>query len=267
MRLVSVVAGVAALALAAPVLAQAETCPEQYTHVAADTQIVPDGWGDLRAEVTMRYTKLDLEPDNGFDHTHGTFAVDPHWGSGGAESFIEGGVGILGHRRTIPWDRNGDGNPDPIVWASYEPPQPGIQLQFSFEGWAEPNTDYRFEIIRVDEGQDDTFRMWINGLESNLTWYGDLSHDPPQFGPGAKYVPGANRATVYGENFNWPAAPAPVCDVFDIQWKTAVPPMTRIPHTPDFPWKECFPSSQQPWSQGEFLLASSTSAYPFCISY
>jgi len=207
----------------------------------------------------MKFARLTLS--HGFDHTHGTFAVDPLWpyDQDPDHPFIEGGVGILGHRRDIPWDRNGDGKPDPIVWASYEPPQPGIQLQFSWEGWADPNVDYRFEIIRVGPG--DNFRMWINGLESNLTWYGDISHNPPLFGPGAKYVPGADRVTVYGEDNS---ANDTICDEFDIGFSGLVPPMTREPHAPDAPWTSCFDRIIPPWTSGEFWLASKSPSYSLC---
>jgi hypothetical protein len=192
----------AVFAMAVPSVADAIACPHQnsnYSYVggAAAVPLYPNARTDLH----MKFKYLTLS-DPIHDHTQGAVAVNNGWDyspSDPSYASVEAGIGLFGHRRDIPWDRNGDGNPDPILWASHNPSGSGDD-QFSFEGWADPDVIYRFEIVEVSPNN---VRIWIGGVESNLTHYGDLWHQPPRYGPGARYVQRINYPylmQVFGED-------------------------------------------------------------------
>lgn len=255
--------------LALPSIAEAEWCPgstggdpPHYSSIGADAELPSSGRTDIWLKfkyLTLSHPyfhpELDPLPE---DHTQGAVGVDTQWfepsPSGG---FLEAGVGIFGHRRDIPWDHPpGDGFPDPILWAAYQPPG-ASDLQFSWEGWAYPDTNYRFEIIRVGYNADGNpeFRIWINGFESNLTWNGGV--------PQPRVLPAANRVTVFGEDNSHEDD---VCDDFNVGFFNLSPAMTRLntfrPGPPYYwPWRYCHNPIGE-WTNWEFWPHHRGQGYP-----
>ena len=176
-----------------------------------------------------------------YDHTHGTFAVDNGLNSPQGSQWIEGGVGLYQDR--------GFPDPDhPTLWSFWTPG--GGKQNWRAEGPAMYDTPYTFRIQEFGVGTN-TFLLYING---------QLSHLSTELGP--VLVPGANRATAYGEDWSFDTVNNGFdnCDAHDIGFSDLNPPMANwwVDH-PGGPWEICFGNGG---TTGEGKLISTPSHFP-----